>query len=259
MNVLTVSTKNNMNITLSIIIPAYNEERRIKKTLIYISDFLRLNKISFEIIVVANNCNDGTVALLSQIKSDSIPEIVIIDIPREGIVGNMKGYAISVGMKKATGRYHIFIDADNATSFESVISFMKLVDIGYDVVIGSRYVVGSDVVRKQPFYRVLLSRMSNLLIRLVLLPRIYDTQCGFKMFSQKSSKEIFSQVTVPGWGADMEMLAIAQTLGYKISEAPIRWEAQDESTVRAHAFIQTLKELFAIRRNILMRRYKHIK
>ncbi len=239
-----------MNIFLSIIIPAYNEQRRIRKTLIYISDFLRLNKIDFEIIVVANNCNDNTVELLNQIKQESIKELIVIDIPRQGVIGNMKGYAISVGMQKAIGKYHLFIDADNATTFESVFSFIKYIDGGYDVVIGSRYVKGSEVIKKQPLYRVVLSRLSNLLIQLVLLPGIYDTQCGYKMFSQRASKNIFQKVTVTGWGADMEMLAIAQTQGYKIKEAPIRWEAQDESTVRAHAFTYTLKELFAIRWNV---------
>jgi dolichyl-phosphate beta-glucosyltransferase len=241
---------------LSIVIPAYNEEKRIGKTLDYISTFLRSQKIEFEIIVVTNNCTDHTVLLLDKIKKKSIPELINIDIPREGLVGNMKGYAVSMGMRRAQGDYHLFIDADNATSFENVINFMDYIKNGSDVVIGSRYVEGSFIVKKQPLYRVVLSRLSNILIQAVLLPGIYDTQCGFKMFSKKASNIIFSKTTVNGWGSDLEMLAIARIYKFEIKEAPVRWEAQDESTVRSHAFFHTLKELFKIRRNVSSNLYK---
>lgn len=245
-----------MNSTLSVIIPAYNEEKRIGKTLSYISNFLRSKKISFEIIIVANNCTDNTVAFLETVKNESISELVIINIPKEGIVGNMKGYAIGVGMRKASGLYHIFIDADNATRFDHVTQFMDYINQGYGVVVGSRYIKGAHVVKMQPLYRIVLSRLSNLLIRLVLLPNIYDTQCGFKMFSRDASKNIFTKTTVNGWGADLEMLAIARNSGFKIKEAPVYWEAQDASTVRSHAFLQTLKELFVIRKNVRKNKYK---
>ncbi|MEI7810088.1 MAG: dolichyl-phosphate beta-glucosyltransferase [bacterium] len=245
-----------MNPTLSIIIPAYNEEKRIGKTLDSVTDFLHSKKIQFEIIVVANNCIDNTVGLLNGIKENKIPELQIINIPKEGKVGNMKGYAISIGMRQARGLFHIFIDADNATDFKNVISFMKEAEQTDGVVIASRYIKGSHIVKKQPLYRIILSRASNLLIRLVLLPGIYDTQCGFKMFSQKASKEVFSRTTVNGWGADLEMLAIARVLGFSIKESPVTWESQDESTVRSHAFFHTLVELFKIRKNVRHNVYK---
>lgn len=246
-----------MEITLSIIIPAYNEEKRIGRTLNYISTFLRSKKIKFEIIVVTNNCTDSTVEFLSKIKNDTIPELINIDIPRKGLVGNMKGYAISAGMKMAKGDYHLFIDADNATSFDNVINFMDYINNGFDVVIGSRYVKGSIVIKKQPLHRVVLSRLSNILIQVILLPGIYDTQCGFKIFSRRASSTIFSKTTVNGWGADLEMLAIARNFNFKIKEAPVKWEAQNESTVRSHAFVYTLKELFVIRKNINANLYKN--
>lgn len=258
-DVLLVYTINKMKPILSVIIPAYNEEKRIGETLNSISSFLRYQKINFEIIVVTNNCTDNTVNLLEIIKNDSIPEIINIDIPRGGKIGNMKGYAIVVGMKKAQGLYHLFIDADNATSFENVINFISYIKSGYDVVIGSRYVKGACIVKKQPLQRIILSRLGNILIQVLLLPSIYDTQCGFKMFSAKSSKDIFSRMTINGWGADLEMLAIARNLNYKIKEAPIKWEAQDESTVRPHAFIETLNELLVIRKNINKNLYKNEK
>jgi dolichyl-phosphate beta-glucosyltransferase len=239
-----------MNPTLSIIIPAYNEEKRIEKTLEYISFFLRNKKISFEIIVVANNCTDNTVKLLNNIKNNLINEIIIINIPKKGVVGNMKGYAIGTGMKKATGKYHVFIDADNATHFDEVLKFMNYIDNGFDVVIGSRYIEGSYVVRKQPFYRIFLSRLGNILIQTLLIPGVYDTQCGFKMFSNKASNVIFSKMTLNGWGADFEMLAIARTFGFKIKEASVKWEAKDESSIKTHSFFNTFRELLEIRKKM---------
>ncbi len=241
---------------ISIIIPAYNEEKRIKKTLDAVSSFLRTRNMAFEIIVVANNCTDNTVSLLENLKESSIPELVIINIPHEGIVGNTKGYAVEVGMRAARGAWHLFIDADNATRFTEVLEFLKYGCGGYDVIIGSRYISGAHVVKKQPLYRIILSRVSNLLIRLVLLPGIYDTQCGFKMFRKDVSEKIFSRTTIEGWGADLEMLAIARVWKFKIKEAPVYWEAQDESTVRSHAFFYTLKELFVIRHRVLKGDYK---
>lgn len=243
-------------ITLSVIIPIYNEEKRIKETLNKISIFLRSQKIDFEIIAVTNNCTDNTVQIVNQIKKESIPEIIVIDIPRKGLVGNMKGYAIGVGMRQASGLFHIFIDADNATPFEQVVYFMDYINKGYDVVVGSRYVKGANVVKKQPLHRVLISRLGNIIIRVLLLPGIFDTQCGFKMFNKNASNIIFSKTTLSGWGADLEMLAIARIFGLKIKEAPVIWEAQGDSAVRSHAFLYTLKELFVIRKNVKSGFYK---
>ncbi len=236
--------------TLSIIIPAYNEAKRIPKTLRNISSFLRGEKISFEIIVVPNNCKDDTEEVVSKIMQEEIPEIRIAPVKYPGKQGNTKGLAISTGMQESAGVYALFIDADNATDFHEVIKFMQCIHEGADVCIASRYVQGSVVVRKQPYLRVILSRASNLLIRAVLLPGIYDTQCGFKMFSKRAVQTIFRKTTVLGWGIDLEILAIARYFSFSVKELPVVWEAQDDSTVRSHAFFYTLKELFKIRKNI---------
>jgi dolichyl-phosphate beta-glucosyltransferase len=241
---------------ISIVIPVFNEEKRIAKTLNAVCNSLRSSGISFEIIAVANNCQDDTVSILNEFKNTTIPELKVINIDHVGIVGNTKGYAISIGMKSAVGDYHLFMDADNATCFDHVSEFMSHIDGGYDMVISSRYVPGAIVVKKQPIYRILLSRAANLLTRVVLLPGIYDTQCGFKMFSKECSKIVFNNTTVLGWGADLEMLAIARHNGLKIKEAPVSWESQDGSTVRSHALFHTLRELFAIRSNLKSGIYK---
>jgi dolichyl-phosphate beta-glucosyltransferase len=235
---------------LSIVIPAYNEERRIPKTIKSVSGFLRKNNISFELIVVPNNCSDNTVVVLQKMQKEEVPEIKIVTIKNEGVTGNTKGLAISAGMKEANGEYHMFMDADNATSFDCILDFINYVKDGFDVVIASRYVPGAKITKKQPITRIMVSRVGNIIIRLLLLPNIYDTQCGFKLFSQKASKRIFVNTTINGWGIDLEILALAKYFGFKIKEAPVVWEAQDESTVRSHAFFYTLKELFKIRKNI---------
>jgi glycosyltransferase involved in cell wall biosynthesis len=239
-----------MKSILSIIIPAYNEENRIKETLINVSEFLKLKNINFEIIVVANNCKDNTVLILEDLKKKIIPEIRIIDIPSFGIIGNTKGFAIKEGMKNAIGDYHLFIDADNATYFGHVLDFIHSINEGYDVVIGSRYIDGSNFVKKQSLIRILLSRIGNLLIRILLIPNIKDTQCGYKMFSKDSSRKIFSKTVIHGWGSDMEVLTIARKYDLKIKEFPVRWENKDRSTLRPNAFFYTLKDLFIIRKNL---------
>lgn len=241
--------------TLSIIIPAYNESRRIPKTLKSVADFLRPKDLSFEIIVVLNNCSDDTEEVIQKIQKEEIPEIKIVPIIK-GVVGNSKGLAITTGMREAMGEYHMFMDADNATAFSGVVDFLESVMAGYDVVIASRYVAGAKILKKQPVLRIILSRVGNLIIRSLLLPNIYDTQCGFKLFSQKASKKIFVNTTINGWGIDLEILALAKYLGFKIKELPVVWEAQNESTVRSHAFFHTLKELFKIRKNIKNKFYK---
>jgi len=236
--------------TLSVIIPAYNEEKRIPKTLRSVATFLRASNISFEIIVVPNNCSDNTIKVLQTMQKEEISEIKIVTVENKGVVGNTKGLAISTGMKEANGEYHMFMDADNATSFEGILDFIKCVEDGYDVVIASRYVNGAKILKKQPTSRIILSRIGNIIIRTLLLPGIYDTQCGFKLFSKKASRKIFANTTINGWGIDLEILALAKHFSFKIKEFPVIWEAQDESTVRSHAFVHTLYELFRIRRNI---------
>src|SRR3989339_1137099 len=109
--------------TLSIIIPAYNESNRISKTVRNIAGFLNANKISFEIIVVPNNCSDDTEGVLKTLQTEEIPEIKILTISHVGAKGNTKGLAISTGMKESHGDYTVFLDADNATSFNEILKF----------------------------------------------------------------------------------------------------------------------------------------
>jgi len=242
-------------IYLSVIIPAYNEEERIKKTLESIDKYLEKQPYNYEIIVVANNCTDNTDKVVLDYQK-TVEHLKLFDL-RIAKPGGAKGYAVKKGMEEARGEYKLFMDADNATRITEIEKFWPYFKEGYDVVIGSRHIKGAHIVIQQPWYRRVLGRAANLLIRLVLLPGIYDTQCGFKAFTKEAADKIFKKMTIGGWGFDMEILALARLYGFKIKEVSVNWYEAGKSRLRAvKAARETLGELFRIKRNILMGRYK---
>ena len=159
------------------------------------------------------------------------------------------------GILAAQGEFVVFMDADNATPVSEIERFWKYLEEGYEVVIGSRYIDPSLVKIRQPWYRILLSRMSNLLIQIVLIPHIKDTQAGFKAFKREAAQEIFKNLTIFGWSFDMELLAIALKLSYRIKEVPVSWEEHGGGHVPFSAFIQSFFDLFRIKWNSLRGRY----
>jgi dolichyl-phosphate beta-glucosyltransferase len=227
---------------LSVIIPAHNEESRIEKTLLDIDSYLEKQQYDYEIIVVNNNSNDGTVDVVKRLESSTVQNARLIS---ETIRG--KGAAVKRGMMEAQGDYVVFMDADNATPISEIEKLWPFLQQGFEVVIGSRYVDPNTVKVKQPLYRIVLSRMSNFLIQFVLIPHIKDTQCGFKAFSGAASKEIFRHVSIYGWAFDMELLAIALKLSYRIKEVPVSWEEHGGSHVPLAAYVQSLLDLFLIK------------
>ncbi len=237
---------------LSIIIPAYNEEKRIGTTLFSVADYLRQKGYLGEILVVDDGSKDGTVKLVKEIQKQ-ITQIKVI----ENKENHGKGYVVRQGMLKAQGKYLIFMDADNATRMEEFDKALPYLQEGIEVVIGSRHIKGSYIKIEQPYYRRLLGRAANLLIRLVLLPGIRDTQCGFKVFGKKAAREIFSRQTIMRWGFDMEILVIAKSLGYKIKEFPVNWYNALDSRVRPiKGAVSTLRELYRIKVNQIKGLYK---
>lgn len=230
---------------LSLIIPAYNEEDRIIETLTTINGYLKTRPWSYEIIVVLNNCTDSTRVLVESFMIND-PAISLIDLGILEEQGNTKGIAVTKGMLAAKGEVRIFTDADLATPIGEIEKLINKSKDGYDVVIGSRQVIGAIVDKSQAWYRVLLGRIGNLLIQVLLLPGIKDTQCGCKLFSEKSAKEVFEHTNTSGWGFDIETLAIARSKGYKIAEIGVHWHDVAGSKVRAGAYLSTLKELLLI-------------
>lgn len=237
-------------ILLSVVIPAYNEEERIGKTLESVDDYLKKQSYNYEIIIVANNCTDNTAKVVLEYQK-RVQRLKLLDI-KIAKPGGAKGWAVKRGIEEAMGEYKLFMDADNATRIEEMDHFWSCFDKGYDVVIGSRHVRGSHIVIQQPWYRQLLGRSANLLIQMVLLPGIKDTQCGFKAFSSESADKIFEKMTIGGWGFDMEILALTRFYGFKIAEVPVSWYEAGKSRLRpAKAAKDTLWELFRIKKNIL--------
>ncbi|OGE86085.1 MAG: hypothetical protein A3J48_03945 [Candidatus Doudnabacteria bacterium RIFCSPHIGHO2_02_FULL_46_11] len=235
---------------LSVIIPAHNEEKRIGETLKHVDSYLEKQKYEYEIIVVDNNSVDRTDNVAENLFETSVERARLI---KERIPG--KGAAVRTGVHNSTGDYVVFMDADNATPISEIEKFWSYFDKGYDVVIGSRYVNESNVTRKQPFYRIVLSRISNLLIQVLAVPGIHDTQLGFKAFSKQAAHDIFEQVGITGWGFDMEVLTIARIHGHKIKEVGVLWREFGGSHVPLKAYIQSLRDLLKIKTKAILGKY----
>lgn len=224
---------------LSIVIPAYNEEKRIGKTLPNVIKYVeKLGKegYSAEIIVVNDGSTDKTIDVLNTFK-DSIN--IVTYTPNHG-----KGYALREGVKKSQGEYIYIADADFSTPIESIKDFIeRMKDV--DCVIGSRAV--DEEIVKVSFVRKLFGNMSNLIIRAILGLNFKDTQCGFKMFNKECEKYFLDCVN-ERWGYDFEFLYLLQKNALKIVEIPVEWEAVGESHVKPLHYFKTLQELLHVRR-----------
>ncbi|OGD63967.1 hypothetical protein A2215_01355 [Candidatus Berkelbacteria bacterium RIFOXYA2_FULL_43_10] len=236
---------------LSIVIPAYKEEKRIHKSLDAIEKFIKTKEYVIEVLVVLDGTPDGTLSAVKKYES-RIPNLKIID--RKENKG--KGYTVKQGMIEASGEYRLFCDADNSTPIEQVDKLLYWAN-KYDLVIGSRYIEGGKLARPQSFPRKMGGRVLNLLIRMLAIPGIKDTQCGFKLFSEKAAKEIFPKQTFDRWSFDIELLAIARRSGYKIKEVGITWYDDPHSLVNPiKDGLRMVKDSWTVRKNIIAKRYK---
>ncbi len=244
----------NKEIYLSVIIPAYNEDKLIKSTLIEISNFLSDRHYSFEIIVIDDGSCDNTATISENLKATIKNLIVLKNEKNYG-----KGYSVARGMLFANGKYRLFMDADSSTTIDQIKNFMPFFKNGYDVVIGDRGLKESEIKKHQALHKNLLGNFGNILIQFIAVFGISDTQCGFKIFSVKSAENIFSKITVNRWGFDIEALAIANKLGYKIKTIPVVWENREETRVHFMDYLLTFKELLKIKINLLRKKYDHSK
>jgi dolichyl-phosphate beta-glucosyltransferase len=235
-----------------VIIPAYNEEKRLPRTLEEINDYLQKQPYGSEIIVVSVGSKDKTVEV-AQNFSDKIRKIEIINMPQSG---EGKGYSVKQGMLKAKGEYRVFTDADNSTPVDQVEKMWPEFEKGYDVVIGSRDMKNSDVAVPQPFFRRFLGNGFNILVQVILgLYGIWDTQCGFKGFSAKAAEDIFPRSEIKHFGFDPEILVLAKKYGYKIKEVPIRWLNDADSKVKMSATVKMFMEVLTVRKNLIIGKY----
>ncbi len=235
---------------LSGMIPAYNEEKAIKNTLLEINSFFANKNYNGEIIVVDDGSCDNTVAVAKKLKS-IIKNLTVLKNKKN--CG--KGYSVKRGVLAANGKYRLFMDADNSTKIKQVDGFISFLENGYDIVIGNRDIKESRIEKHQSFYKEILGDLGNVFIRLFAVPGISDTQCGFKCFSGKFAEDVFPRLTVSRWGFDVEVLALANKFGYKIKSAPIIWKNKEDSNVRLKDYILTLIDLFRIKINLITKKY----
>ncbi len=230
---------------LSIVIPAYNEEKRIGSTLQKIETYCKTNSFDYELIVVDDGSKDQTVNLANSSIIDKFRFNLLKNIQNRG-----KGYSVNKGMLAAKGEIVLFTDADLSTPIEELNNFLPLLS-QYDVLIASRALKASHV-EKQPIYREIMGRTFNLFVQLLAVPRIKDTQCGFKLFKRPAVDAIFPQQKIFGWGFDVELLYLANRRGFKIKEIPVHWVNSLESKV------SPFKDAFKMFKEVLMVRYLHL-
>ncbi|MBU4141484.1 glycosyltransferase family 2 protein, partial [Patescibacteria group bacterium] len=233
-----------------VIIPSYNEESRIKKTLESIAAFLSKQDYQAEVLVICDGAIDKT-AEISRLFSGRIYNLRII----ENKENHGKGYVTRQGMLEAKGERRVFMDADNSTSLNQVDRFLPFFEEGYDVVIGDRDLKESKIAVHQSRIKELLGDFGNFLIQILAVPGIEDTQCGFKVFSKKASERIFPKMTIDRWGFDIEALALANKFGFKIKTVPIVWINDPNSKVKLSGYINTFVELFKIKWNLMTGKY----
>jgi len=241
------------DIDLSVIVPAYNEAVRLPKTLSRFQEYLAGKSFTYEILVVLDGPTDATLDVLGRL-SKQIDYLGIIDRR----LNRGKGYTVKEGMLAARGQIRLFTDADNSTDIAHFDKMKPLFDQGCDIVIASRNAAdaaGAAQVVSQAWYKRAIGRLGNRLVQVVAVPGIWDTQCGFKAFRAEAAERIFSQTTLDRWGFDIEVLALAQRLNYKIGIVPARWLNDDRSHVKMSDYLRVLGDTFTVRRNLLAGKY----
>ena len=212
---------------LSVVIPAYNEEQRIGESLTKIDDYLKKQGYDFELIVVDDGSNDKTVDLLKTY-SRKITNLVIL----ENEINQGKGYSVRNGILASKGDIVLFTDADFSTPIEEVDKLLHWLANGYQIAIGSRAMPESQIKIYQAWYRQLMGKSFNKIIKLVLNLDYYDTQCGFKCFQRDAALEVFKALKSCRFSFGVEALYIAKHLGLKVKEVPICWFNSTGSKVR---------------------------
>ncbi|HTP01778.1 MAG TPA: dolichyl-phosphate beta-glucosyltransferase [Anaerolineales bacterium] len=229
---------------LSIIIPAHNEENRLPGSLEQVFSFLEKQAYEAEVLVVENGSSDRTLELARGFARQHA-NLRVIHETRRG-----KGLAVRRGMLEARGQYRFMCDADLSMPIEEVNKFVPPALSGFDVAIGSREVRGA-VRYDEPFYRHFGGRLINLLIRLLILPRLQDTQCGFKCFRAEAADDLFRRQRLDGWSFDIEVLYLAERKGDRIVEVPVHWYYRAESKVSAlRDALRMINDIFLIRSNM---------
>jgi dolichyl-phosphate beta-glucosyltransferase len=243
-------------VSLSIIIPAYNEEKRLPSTLVRVCEYLSGNEgrywdESWEVVVVDDGSKDGTAAL---VEDWSRKETRVRLVKNPGNKG--KGYAVRNGMLSAAGKWRLFSDADLSAPIEEVDKLLAAVTSSKAVVaIGSRALDRSLVSVHQSAFREASGRIFNFIMRLATGLPFLDTQCGFKLYSAEAAQQVFKRQLLDGFSFDVEDLVIAKKLGLQCVEIPVRWANVEGTKVSAFSGAKSFADLVTIRWNALTGRY----
>jgi dolichyl-phosphate beta-glucosyltransferase len=232
-------------VTLSLVVPAYNEAARIGIALDRSLAFLRRQGIPFEYLVVDDGSRDRTADLVrSCVAADSRLRL-LSHVPNRG-----KGFAVRQGMLQARGKYRIFMDADLSVPVETLTETLARLEEGFDVVMGSRQVPGARVEIHQPFHREAMGRVYTRLANGLLGLAVSDFTCGFKGFRQAAAEALFSRQQLNGWSFDAEILYLAHRRGYRVLELPVTWRNDRATKVHlARDVGRSFWELVRIRLN----------
>ena len=229
---------------LSIIIPAHNEENRLPASLEQVFAFLQAQSYGAEVLVIENGSSDRTLEVAQGFAAQH-SNLRVIHEPGRG-----KGLAVRRGMLEARGQYRFMCDADLSMPIEEVNNFLPPRLADFDIAIGSREISGA-VRYNEPSYRHLGGRLINLVIRILILPRLEDTQCGFKCFRAEAATDLFGRQVMDGWSFDIEVLYLAERAGYRIVEVPVHWYYRSESKVNAvRDAICMIEDILQIRANM---------
>ncbi|MFA6635518.1 MAG: glycosyltransferase [Candidatus Omnitrophota bacterium] len=235
---------------LSVIIPAYNEEKNIEGTLAEIEAYLAGKDLASEVILIDDGSINWTVVKAREFEERIRDFRIIESKPNHG-----KGYVVRRAMLEAQGEYSLFMDADNSTSIKELENFLPAISDKFDIYIASRRISGSKV--KVPIMRRALGNVYIFVARILLGIGISDINCGFKIYSKKSVQDIFTKQLMNDWSFDAENLFVAKKYGYKIKEIPVEWKHKYTSKVRPFSDgIKSFTSLVKIRTNDLLGKYR---
>lgn len=225
---------------ITVAIPAYNEARRILPSLDRIVAHMDAHHPGYDVLVIDDGSTDGT--------ADVIRRRFGTHVSLHACGGNRgKGYAFREAIRVARGDLVLFSDADLSTPIEALETMLPRFAAGDDIVIGSRAVQGAQIRLHQPWYREAAGKLFNLLVRLVVMGQFHDTQCGFKLFRREAVLPLLAHLRIDRWAFDVEVIAVAQAAGLRITEVPVEWTNSPTSTVGLAGGLAAFLDLVRIR------------
>ncbi|HEX6488411.1 MAG TPA: dolichyl-phosphate beta-glucosyltransferase [Candidatus Dormibacteraeota bacterium] len=229
--------------TLSVVIPAYNEERRLPETLAQVWEYLESQGRPYELVLVDDGSSDQTLSVMRS-TANGHASVKVVSLP----ANRGKGRAVAEGVAASTGELVLFTDADMSTPIEEVAKLEAALDRGADVAVASRGLRESEIVIPQPGMRVLMGKVFNLIVQgSLLVPRVWDTQCGFKLFRGAAGRQLFGDLRTDGFAFDVEVLHNARRRGLRIAEVPVRWSHSAPTKVRWSHPVQMFWDVLKIR------------